>query len=664
MKKKKRNKNTFRSGPLIFHVNRKNQTSVSAVKHYALRGNTYEVDIPDSVTEIEKNAFSGYRNLRRVRIPNSVTTIGDNAFSDCGHLECIDIPSSVILIGEDAFFRCTSLKMINVSSENEYYESINGVLFSKKEKKLICFPQSCGFSEFTVPDGTLSIGKRAFFSSPFSRGSSLKSIKIPNTVIMIEEEAFAHCGLHEIAIPKGVKMIAPRTFFDCYNIKKVTLPADLQTISDYGFKFCKSLTTINLPDTIENIGEGAFSCCKQLDNITLPAGLQSISARIFEYCTNLTAVTLPDTIKRIGEYAFSCCSQLSSIKLPKGLESIYTGSFQNCTNLETINLPDTLKTIGAEAFWGCDRLQATLPKSVRDIGNYAFYPCERLTFDVTGDDESSYTDSVFRMTYMERWQNEMNSVILHCPDFDYKNNLLLPIDEEFPVNAYAKCVKWGEVKPEVGSTITISVNYPFYCMGGGVFSVTYGKDEFVTGRLIRILEMEESTAVIEAEIIAKGNVLSFVRRLSEEERTVLENTFKYDYPFYHSSELPFVRWISDNMFRFYLDLGGGDVVVEHLVYTDEDGVDHLVGKFYQDFEACNMSFGDRVIGLHKYCPVSVSGDEKAEALPEHITALAKNHTFHEKPAENSEWNDYYDAKGNEVYTHRMPPWKVDGKKKR
>ncbi|MDR0958624.1 MAG: leucine-rich repeat domain-containing protein, partial [Clostridiales bacterium] len=143
------------------------------------------VTIPNSVTEISDNAFYGCESVTSVTIPNSVTKIGEAAFSDCINLESvtiqnsatsigkiafrncislksvtmdgvtsigdyafygctnlpsINIPSSVTSIGDAAFANCGSLSYISVDSNNQYYKSIDGVLFNKAGTTLICYP--------------------------------------------------------------------------------------------------------------------------------------------------------------------------------------------------------------------------------------------------------------------------------------------------------------------------------------------------------------------------------------------------------------------------------------------------------------------------------------------------------------------------------------------
>ena len=70
--------------------------------------------IPDSVTSIGENAFSGCYSLTSITIPDSVTSIGDSAFSWCDSLTSVTIGSGVTSIGDSAFFYCNSLTSITI----------------------------------------------------------------------------------------------------------------------------------------------------------------------------------------------------------------------------------------------------------------------------------------------------------------------------------------------------------------------------------------------------------------------------------------------------------------------------------------------------------------------------------------------------------------------
>ena len=64
--------------------------------------------IPNTVTAIGENAFSGLDGLTSIDIPGSVTSIGAGAFAFCFDLTGdLTIPNSVTTIGSGAFFQCS-----------------------------------------------------------------------------------------------------------------------------------------------------------------------------------------------------------------------------------------------------------------------------------------------------------------------------------------------------------------------------------------------------------------------------------------------------------------------------------------------------------------------------------------------------------------------------
>lgn len=311
-------------------------------------------------------------------------------------------------------FRNYDATAFTVSPDQPYFEVVDGVLFSKADKRLIAYPLMKEATAYTIPDGTEIIGESAFCFC-----ENLSSITIPDSVKKIGDSAFFYCTeLTSIRIPEGVTNISESMLYGCSALASVILPDSLTSIGPLAFFLCCNLTSLHIPDSVTSIDHNPFYGCDQLvlslsadhptlkivDDVlfsktdkrlirypimknntvyTVPEGTQIIGTFAFSDCETLTRITLPNSVTSIEFRAFTCCTALTDINIPEGVTNIEDETFADCFALTSISLPDSVTSIGSGAFNCCSMLtNLSIPDCVTYIGRAAFSDCSNLTLVV------------------------------------------------------------------------------------------------------------------------------------------------------------------------------------------------------------------------------------------------------------------------------------------
>lgn len=119
---------------------------------------------------------------------------------------------------------------------------------------------------------------------------------------------------------KPVTKIADKAFFNCTDIKSVTIKDGVTSIGVHAFKNCGCLKRVDIPDTVTEICEGAFYNCVKLTDVVLPEGLTTLQGYTFANCRKLYSLVIPDSVTAIGGFALYHCNNLRSLTIGSGLE--------------------------------------------------------------------------------------------------------------------------------------------------------------------------------------------------------------------------------------------------------------------------------------------------------------------------------------------------------
>ena len=167
-----------------------------------------KIVVEDGVTTIGARAFSMLHNAETVALPDSIESIGDFAFEFCESLTEIVIPANVGSIGYGAFSVCCELTDFTVATDNEYYTTVDGVLFNKEKTILICYPA----------------------------GRTDKEYQIPATVIEVAPYAFQESYIETIIMNKGLLTISDYAFAECFELRNLVIPNSIETLGENPFR--------------------------------------------------------------------------------------------------------------------------------------------------------------------------------------------------------------------------------------------------------------------------------------------------------------------------------------------------------------------------------------------------------------------------------------------
>lgn len=275
---------------------------------YVYNSKIKKIIVENGVTKIGDFAFYGLLQCTNIELPSTINYIGEKAFQNCG-IDEIYIPQNVISIGTKAFLYCSNLKRFVVDLDNNYYKSVDDVLFNKSGSILIQYPLNKPDESYDIPNGVLSINTYGF-----AKCKNLKHITMGNSVTNIGTYAFLECpNLISAKLSDGLRTLSDYLFSGCSKLKDVELPSKLLSINVSVFRGCKSIEIIDMPSSCTKIGRDAFYQCKSLKYLKIPTNITNIEGSSFSTCESLEFIFIPNSVTSIAEYAFSGCNALTDV---------------------------------------------------------------------------------------------------------------------------------------------------------------------------------------------------------------------------------------------------------------------------------------------------------------------------------------------------------------
>lgn len=371
-----------------------NNKKITTIDSYAFSENNSinTINIPNTITHINNNAFEECNNLTNVNFINnsSLLELGKYAFYKCNSLTSINLPNSLQKIDVGCFMGCTSLLQITLGSNVNVIgdaafavSGINSITVSSYNNNFVISDATLYDANYTkvyysrhngeliLPSTVSTISSYAFYNN-----DNLLSIDLKN-VQEVGDYAFSYCSNLESVFTSSMNNIEQT--YAMVNRDWEHVFNSNNKIGRYAFKGCDSLSNVVLYGDYKVLSEGAFENCTNLEEFIINGSLLLIDSKAFYNCEKLSDINLSNDLKWIGTYAFYNCTELSSFIVPNTVEGIYENAFENCTKLSSITLSSNLTIIESELFKNCKFLSSiSFPELISEVKEGSFENCINL----------------------------------------------------------------------------------------------------------------------------------------------------------------------------------------------------------------------------------------------------------------------------------------------
>ena len=292
--------------------------------------------------------------------------------------------------------RSMAAQKTDVQTEGDYqYTVSNGeatiVKYTGSEAD-VAIPATLGGAPVTV------IGKEAF-----EHNYAMHSVRFPDTVLEIEEYAFAgDTKLQDVVLPPKIRQIGFWAFGNT-GLKEVALP-DAPVSLNGSFQDCYSLKTVICSDSTEEFHLNDFSSNRTLQTIRLGKNTKLIDMEGFRKepsdafspveGTMQPVIEVPDDslyFKEVGDAVYtkdgtelvfySPRAERPDCRVLAGTKKIGPYAFEGCGNISAVALPNTLETLENSALSGCNLTAVNLPASLKVVKSRNFHSVKTVTVE-------------------------------------------------------------------------------------------------------------------------------------------------------------------------------------------------------------------------------------------------------------------------------------------
>lgn len=302
-----------------------------------------------NLTEIDSYAFAECWSLENTDfLGPRVKEIFNFAFQNCKGLVSVTLPETLNFVYESVFDGCDAITELRLGQTFEVSDN------STRYDKLLNHIGDLGdnITQITLIGNSIKQLSRNYFDGL----TSLESFVMVDSVETVESYTFRQCvNLKNITLSNnldtseftymafyGTKFLNEMIEPLIYKNEIMYVPANITP--EYAFPQGVNITRIN---------DGAFAGNSSLKKITIPASVESMGVGVFKDCINLETVVFEENnlITEINTNTFYGCKKLTSVNLNNltGLIKLKDNSFRG-TAIANFVIPSTVSEIGNSVF--------------------------------------------------------------------------------------------------------------------------------------------------------------------------------------------------------------------------------------------------------------------------------------------------------------------------
>ena len=288
---------------------------------------------PASSTDKKPNIVNGvlYKWLAEgdAVLPDEVTYIAPLAFEGANQMTSLTLNNKVKGIGDRAFLFCTAMTKFVVPEANESFSTIEGVLYSKDQTRLIAYPAGLKATSYTLGAQVTSMQPGAFLTPIHLKdvevatgNTALKSVKgvlytADGSKLLFLPTSNQAIGMEgKLTLSDGIKEITRLALAYNPNLKELTLPASLERIDAMAFTYNGAMKSFGWAEGVTpqvvSVGDSAFYYDRSLEKVPYMPSCTSFGKEAFGLASALKEVHIPDGCS-VAANTFAGCQIISAV---------------------------------------------------------------------------------------------------------------------------------------------------------------------------------------------------------------------------------------------------------------------------------------------------------------------------------------------------------------